>query len=253
MEWLKRNKNIMVQILSVVLLFFFSVVLINWIDPNTFRNQFGDMVSKNSDWGWLVFILVAAFLYAFFIPSTLLGATSGVLFGFVEGSIIYVTACFLSSLVVFVLVRNLLRNRIQEKIKSNEHLSEIQSVIENKGLRLLFLIRYVPVHVTFINLLLGISRIKPRRFLTSCFFLLPEWILHVYIGYVAYSTSQVILKEGIAVEDIFRIGSLILSIGVIMYLSWIAQKVVKQSRQKSMEKLAIDNITNIRQIKKVVL
>jgi uncharacterized membrane protein len=78
-----------------------------------------------------------------------------------------------------------------------------------------------------------VSVIRPSKYFLSCLFLIPEWILHVYIGYVATITSHNLIQQEFSIEDYVRIILLIISISAIVYLGWMAQKVIKQSKINS--------------------
>ena len=85
-------------------------------------------------------------------------------------------------------------------------------------------------------------RLNVSKFLITCLFLIPEWILHVYIGYVASLTTQNAIQQGLQIEDYYRIISLIISIIVIIYLGWMAQKFIRNSKtQIGSENLSIIN------------
>jgi uncharacterized membrane protein YdjX (TVP38/TMEM64 family) len=127
----------------------------------------------------------------------------------------------------------LFKEKTQRFILKKKQLSDVQLLAEKEGLRFIFFIRFLPVHATFINSLFAVSTIKSSKFLLSCLFLIPEWMLHVYIGHVASITSINVIQHGLSIEDYIRIILLLISISSIIYLGWLAQKVIKQSKIKS--------------------
>ncbi len=231
---LKQNQ-VFPQIVSIALVIFFSVILINLIDLRALNEKAVALMEADSIWGIPLFFSGNVFLYVLLVPSTVLGAASGVVFGFWAGVLFYATSCFTASLLIFLLIRYLFKDKTQRFIFKKKQLSDIQSLAEKEGLRFIFFIRFLPVHATFINSLFAVSTIKPSKFLISCLFLIPEWFLHVYIGYVASITSRNVIQHGLSVEDYIRIILLFVSISAIVYLGWLAQKVIKRSKVKSDE------------------
>jgi uncharacterized membrane protein YdjX (TVP38/TMEM64 family) len=228
-----KQSQILPQLISIILVIFFSVVLVNIINLAGLKETAILLIATEGILGIPIFFASNALLYIFLIPSTVLGAASGVIFGFWVGLLIYSASCFVASILIFLLIRFLFKDKTQQLISKKKRLREIQSLAEKEGLRFLFFIRFLPVHATFINSLFAVSRVKPSKFLLSCLFLIPEWILHVYIGYVASITSQHVIEQGLSIEDYFRITLLVISISAIVYLGWMAQKVIKKSKANS--------------------
>jgi uncharacterized membrane protein YdjX (TVP38/TMEM64 family) len=241
-----KQNHILSQLLSIALIIFFSVVLINLINITELKEKSALLIEADSYLGIPLFFILNLILYILLVPSTVLGATSGVFFGLWTGIVIYSVACFAASILTFFVVRYLFKDKVQQMIKNKGRLLEVQSLAEKEGIRLLFFIRFLPVHATFINALFSVSSISKSKFLISCLFLLPEWILHVYIGYVASLTTQNAMQQGLLLEDYYRIISLIISIIAITYLGWMAQKVIRKSKsQNGNENLTIINQTKL--------
>lgn len=247
---LKQNQ-FLPQLVSISLVIFFSVVLINLIDLTVLKEKADVLMEADSIFGLPLFFTGNAVLYILLVPSTVLGAASGVIFGFWAGVLIYATSCFTASILIFLLIRYLFKDKMQRLIVKKKRLTDVQSLAEKEGLRFIFFIRFLPVHATFINSLFAVSTIKPSKFLLSCLFLLPEWILHVYIGYVASITSQNVIQHGLSIEDYIRLILLIISISAIVYLGWLAQKVIKQSKINTGKKTApiINTIEGVKGLK----
>ncbi len=247
---LKQNQ-LLLQLASIALIIFFSVILINFINISELKYNAALYVETDGVLGIVIYFVVNAVLYIMLIPSTVLGAASGVIFGFWHGIIFYSASCFSASLVTFLCVRFFLKDKTQQLVHRKSRLLEIQSLVQKEGLRFLFFIRFLPVHATFVNSLLSVSTVKPSKFLLSCVFLLPEWILHVYIGYVTTVTTQNFIEQGFGIEDYFRVISLIVSIVAILYLGWMAQKVFIQSNPdlKKGKKSIANSVKNIKSLK----
>lgn len=237
-----RQNQVLPQLVSIGLIIFFCVVLINLININELREKATLLIDADSFWGISVFFAVNLVLYILLVPSTVLGAASGAIFGFWTGIIFYSASCFIASILTFAVVKFIFEDKIQQLIKKKSKLIEVQSLVEKEGIKLFFFVRFLPVHATIINALFSVSSISVSKFLITCLFLIPEWILHVYIGYVASLTTQNAIQQGLQIEDYYRIISLIISIIVIIYLGWIAQKFIRKSKtQIGSENLSVIN------------
>lgn len=214
------------QIISIFLLLFFSVVLVNALNFDSIQKNEEWIISRYGVWSLFLLLFITAILYSAAIPSTVLGAASGAALGFFQGILVYISASLISSVLVYYISRTIRLEKLLSRIRKNEYFRRMENVIDKEGLRFLFFIRFIPVHASFVNAFFGISGIKPRKFLISCIFLLPELILHVYTGYCAASVAMI---EGGAwgLADIARVASLIIAIGAIVYLGWLAEKAQK--------------------------
>jgi uncharacterized membrane protein YdjX (TVP38/TMEM64 family) len=221
----------MPQVLAIFGVFFFSVVVVNALDLTAIRERLQNLLGSQGDWSRLVFLLMTVLLYALTIPSTVLGAASGATFGIFQGSVVYVLSCLGASLLVYLLSRTLLRGRIEGLVRGHDTLQSVERVIRSEGLWFLFLVRYVPVHATLISALLGMGGIRTGRFLISCLFLLPEWVLHVYVGHVAASTPDLAVHGGWEAADLIRVVSLALAIGAVAYLGLVARKAIEGAKR----------------------
>ena len=226
---LSWKTGIGLQVLSIILLLFFTVVLVNALDFKFIQKNEQIFINRFGASSVFIYLFITVILYTFAFPSTVLGATSGAVLGILPGIVVYVSASFISSAIVYAVSRTVLRNPIHRLIKKNQFLSNLESVIDKEGFRFLFLVRFVPVHATFVSALYGIVGIKPGRFLISCLFLLPELIFHVYVGYVAGTMPSLVQNQQWEIADIVRIVTLIVAVVTVIYLGWIARKAIQGS------------------------
>ena len=226
---LEGKNNAVREILSVVLIIFFSVVLVNALDFKSIQNSLEYLSSQYGLWALFIILLITALFYSAAVPSTVLGAASGAALGFSQGFLLYTAAVFTGSLFVYLISRTVLKDPLLRRIRKNKYLGQLEKVIEKEGLAFLFFIRFVPVHATFANTFFGVAGISPRKFLLSCLFLIPELLLHVYTGYCAVSLSTV-QNTGWNIADTAKVVSLVLAIGAFIYIGRIAGKVKKTVR-----------------------
>ena len=109
---------------------------------------------------YLLFFAVNLVLYILLVPSTVLGAASGAIFGFWTGIIFYSASCFIASILTFTVVKFVFEDKIQRLIKKKSKLVEVQSLAEKEGIKLFFFVRFLPVHATIINALFSVSSIE---------------------------------------------------------------------------------------------
>lgn len=227
---IRRRAGIGSQLILIILLFFFSVVLVNIVDFNSIKQSETTMINRLGEWSLLIFIFITAILYAGAFPSAILGAASGAVLGILNGVFIYIPAAFIASIVIYYISRIFLQNKLHKLVKKNKLLTNLEKIADKEGLHFLLILRYLPVHPTFISAFFGIVKIKPGRFLISLLFLLPELILQVYIGYVAVSMPGLLSEQSWGFADFMKIFSLVIAIASVIYLGWIARKTIQKTK-----------------------
>ncbi len=109
---------------------------------------------------FLLYVLVAATSLPGAAVLTLAG---GALFGLVIGTLLVSFASSIGALLAFWTARYLLREWVADRF--GQKLQAIDAGIERDGARYLFMLRLVPVFPFFlINLLMGLTKIRPRTF-----------------------------------------------------------------------------------------
>ncbi len=219
------------ELSSVVLIVFFSVVLVNALNLEAIQKSLEFVSSHYGMWSIFVILVIIALCYSAAIPSTVLGAASGAALGFTEGLILYTAASLTGSLLVYVISRSVLKDTLLKRVRKNKYLGQLEKAIDKEGLSFLFFIRFIPVHASFVNAFFGAAGVSPRRFFISCLFLIPELLLHVYTGYCAVSIAAV-QSKGWDAADAARIVSLVLAIGAFIYIGCLAGK-MKEAVQEA--------------------
>jgi uncharacterized membrane protein YdjX (TVP38/TMEM64 family) len=138
-------------------------------------------------WAPLAFIAVYV-VGTIFIPSTPFMALAGVMFGFKYGLAYTVIGGFLSSVLVFLVARNLGQEGVQAILK-NRHLkflAKYNKRLGRSGLWDLIILRLTPIMpFNILNLLMGVSKIKTSHYIVGTLLgLLPSIALTVYFGNV---------------------------------------------------------------------
>lgn len=163
-----------------------------------------------------------------------MGSMAGAIFGLTWGSILFIFSCMLACLFAFYLTRLFLFNKIQQKIHATPKLESLQIAVENEGLLLLCLIRFLPIHATVLNLLLAVTRVNLRQFLFSSACMIPEWLAYIYLGAAAAETERLgLTSQPSMVQDILKVTTFVLVIIAISYASKVAQKSLRNTNSKT--------------------
>lgn len=163
-----------------------------------------------------------------------MGSMAGAIFGLTWGSILFVFSCMLACLFAFYLTRVFLFNKIQQKIQATPKLESLQTAVENEGMLLLCLIRFLPIHATVLNLLLAVTRVNLRQFLFSSACMIPEWLAYIYLGAAAAETERLgLTSEPSMINNILKVTTFILVVIAISYASKVAQKSLQTGRTKA--------------------
>ncbi|OGC00638.1 hypothetical protein A2V82_04550 [candidate division KSB1 bacterium RBG_16_48_16] len=218
------------HLLTVLSLFFVIFLVYQVLEHSGIQKSLEGVLSAYPQSAVIIFFFGAALLFSLAVPSAILGALAYLFFGFSAGSILAIVSFLFSSVVVFLLVRSIFREKVQRWIKKKPRLLRIQSVVEKQGLKFLCIVRYVPVHVTLMNCLLALSPVRFRHFFVSCCCLIPEWILYVYLGDLASFSSSVMggAISPSTIHLLLRLGSLLIFLLVIFYLNSVARKALSQ-------------------------
>lgn len=176
--------------------------------------------------GVIGFVLACTILMAIVIPEAVLGVAAGSLFGFMWGSIWFTVSGLLSTLLVFILARRYLQGPIQSFLARRPKLQAIETTVSDSGLRLLCLLRLLPLNPAIMSYALATTKIGIGPYLLASCCMIPGWILTVYFGYVA--TDVVAIAGGASefapLQDTLKIAGLVLAIGVMIYVTRVAAK-----------------------------
>ena len=177
----------------------------------------------------LAYIAVFLLLNFFFFPTSLLLITAGAAFGIIKGSLLSLLAMILSMLMICILGQYFLHETIHEKLEQKPRLAKIVSVIERKGIPVIFLLRMSPI-VSFSVLSYLVSLIKVplgKYLLVSIVGLIFPVITYIYIGAI----SSDILAENIQVNTLSQALKYIglgMTLLVTLLVARIAQKSLKE-------------------------
>jgi uncharacterized membrane protein YdjX (TVP38/TMEM64 family) len=231
---MKKLRDSILQFFAVALLFILIFAAVRLLFYFRITDGLQIVFKANETWGWLLYILLNAVLFCLCMPGAVLGSMAGAVLGLAWGSILFIFSSLLACLFVFYLTRLFLFNRVQQKVEKSTRLKNLQVTVENEGMLLLCLIRFLPVHATVLNLLLAVTRVNVRQFLMSCACMIPEWLAYIYLGVTAAEAERLGLANApSAVHDILKIITFILVITAISYAGRVAQRSLQNAKSNA--------------------
>lgn len=138
----------------------------------------------------IVFILVYIAVVALSIPgATILSLSGGFFFGPWLATLYINIGASSGAFLIFLIARQLLGNKVQEQYA--EQLDRFNRDMKANGSNYLLTLRLIPVFPFFlINLLAGVSAVRPRTFLwTTSLGILPGSFVFAWLGHAGASLS----------------------------------------------------------------
>ena len=203
------KKNILrIALFLILVLAVFAAFKTNIIHYLNFDYIKAEQVHFNSFYEQHTILTIATFMtiyitaVALSLPSAaVLTFLSGVLFGFVKGTIIASFASTIGATLAFLASRFIIGNWVQKKY--GQKLQKINDGIEKEGAFYLFALRLVPIFPFFVlNILIGLTKIKTATyFFASQLGLLPVTMTYVYAGtqFAKINSLSEILSPGLLI------------------------------------------------------
>lgn len=111
-------------------------------------------------WASVGFILLFTLLTPFFVSVDLLCIVAGTLFNLPLAIFNVLVGTMIAAAVIFFVGRNFVRQPIQRILEKHPKLVEVDQLIGHGGLRILFLIRLLPLPFAFTSYAFTVSRVK---------------------------------------------------------------------------------------------
>ena len=199
--------------------------LADWIEALSGR------VEALGPFGIVVFALIYAGATVLFIPGSLLTIAAGLIFGVVLGTLAAWSGAVLGASLAFLAGRYLARSKIEEKTKGNKKFQAIDEAIGKQGWKIIGLLRLSPlIPFNFSNYFYGITKVGFWPYvLASAGGMLPGTLLYVYLGAVGKAGLSGGGTEQSPLQYVFFGVGLLVTIGVTVWVSWIAKKALKKS------------------------
>jgi|GEM_PF-2707358 len=210
--------------LSALVIVLLLMIIAALIDSNNLDSALAtteSWLSVNRDWGILTFIFISTVAMTVVIPEAIFGISAGSLFGFVWGSISLCVAGLLCATLVFFIARNFLRGPAQHWLSAYPRLGALEGVVNEGGLRLLCLLRLVPINPAIMGYAMAMTKVRLWPYLLANCCMIPAWILMVYFGCVATDVVKVLggASEFVPLRDTLAAIGLVFSIAVMVYVT----------------------------------
>jgi uncharacterized membrane protein YdjX (TVP38/TMEM64 family) len=148
--------------------------------------EFNQWVAHLGIWGVVLFIAVYILATVLFFPASVLTIGAGFVFGVLLGTVTVSIASTTGAALAFLIARYLARDKIEEKVGSNQKFKQIDRTIGEQGAKLVFLLRLSPlIPFNLSNYFYGLTALKFWPYvLASWIGMLPATLLYVYLGAV---------------------------------------------------------------------
>jgi len=183
----------------------------------------------------LCFIAVFVALTPFFVSADALCFAAGLLFPIGAGVLYIIIATYLSSAFIFFLGQYLLRDKIRTYLATHKRFSELNQVIKNHELKLMFLLRLTPLPFALLSYAFSVTEARFRPYMAATSGILVYHISLLYFGYTAKHLSGLISSKASAQNTVsypLLTAGLIIFVAVLFYVAKIAGKTVRQMGYK---------------------
>jgi len=223
------KKLIMFRKLAIVLIFV-GVVLLIGHELKLYLPDLEVRIQSMGAFAPLGFIALFVILIPFFISVDAFCFAAGVLFPIDAGVFYIIIATYLASALIFFMGRYLLRDKIRMYLAEHKRFSELNEVIKNHELKLMFLLRLMPLPFAMMSYVFSVTQVRFRPYLAATSGTLIYHIGLVYIGYTTKHLSGLISEASSqsTVSYPLLTAGLIISLAVVIYVAKIAGKLVKQ-------------------------
>ena len=202
----------------------FVIAIGEWLGPEVLKLE--DWIQAQGPKGPLVFLILFIVLSSFFVPDTIFAVIAGTLFGIAWGTLFMFLGGVIGAILNFYLARKFFRRQVRGFLEKHPRFSVVEQAAEQEGLRLLLLLRLVPLNPATVSYLLGTTGVRFTPFLYASVGLIPGFFVEVYFGYLLkhVSTARASSAPLDAMHLTVTIIGFILCAGTLVYLVAIARR-----------------------------
>ncbi len=194
--------------------------------------RFNAWVSELGPSAPLVFALGYALSIIAFIPGSLLTAAAGAIFGVGQGTLYTFLGASLGASGAFLIARYLARDTIERRFSDHARFEAVDRAIGREGRKIVFLLRLSPVFpFTFLNYLLGLTKVRFVDYMIGHLGMLPGTLLYVYIGKVAAELANLGVEDAgrSPAEIAFLVFGLVVTLVVTLFITRVAKRALQES------------------------
>ncbi len=152
-------------------------------------------IASRGAWAPLFFVLSFALLTPLFFPVDALCFAAGVLFGFWRGLLWATLGTFMAAALMFFVGRYLAREKVQALVQNNAKFAALQAVLGEDPLKLMFLLRLLPLPFALLSYALSITRVKFGHYLAATSGILVYHSAVIYLAYIATHLTRSIAQD----------------------------------------------------------
>lgn len=184
---------------------------------------------------WGTFFVVGFYIVAcvLLLPGGVITLAAGFLFGVITGTITVSIGSTLGATAAFLVGRTFARDWVRRKVAGRPKFAAIDRAVGRQGFRIVLLTRLSPIFpFNMQNYAYGLTGVKLWKYmLASWIGMIPGTLAYVYIGSGLRSLTAVAAGEveGGWVEKVFFWGGLTATLVVMVVVTRIAQKAMRQA------------------------
>ena len=183
-------------------------------------------------WAGVGYIILFAALTPFLFSVDVLCVIAGALFSLSSAITYVLIATMLAAAVIFYIGRYMAKDRVQVLLQKHPKLTMYERLIEESGLKIMFLLRLLPLPFALMSYLFAITRVQFIHYwvATAGIFLYNSAI--VYFGYLAMHVSKKLSQGGdyTGPHNIMLVGGILGAILVLFIITKIAHSQIEQMR-----------------------
>jgi uncharacterized membrane protein YdjX (TVP38/TMEM64 family) len=181
--------------------------------------------------GPIVFVTAVVLLSSLFVPSSLLSAAAGALFGLGWGACYMGFGTLIAAALNYLMASKLLQKPIGAFLKGHPKLLAIQQAVKKEGWRFQFILRLAPLNAASVNYTLGAGGVRFPPYLLASLGLLPGIFAEVYFGHIASHLSKLGLDTHphSTTRTALTVAGFLVVVGIMLGLGRMAQRVIAKA------------------------
>lgn len=203
-----------------------------------FAQDAGDEIKALEAWisghgllGPFVFVAAVVVLSSVFVPSSVLGAVAGALFGLGWGAFAMITGGILGAALNYFFAEKFLGNRIAHFLQRHAKWLAVQRAVQREELRLQFMLRLAPINAASMNYILGAAGVRFAPYLLATLAMFPGLFLEVYFGHMAKHVTRAAANVSTqsAAQLSFTIAGFVVCMVVMIGVGRMAQRALSEA------------------------
>lgn len=233
-----NKKDVGIKVLIVLLIITLLSILIYFDRRDKWSETYLEWVENNPVLGAVSYILVYIAITVLFVPGSIFSVGCGYVFsqaydpiiGVLLGSVIVFIGASIGSIFAFLIGRYLFESLVKGWVEKYEKFAAIQRVTQEKGLRLMFLLRLSPIiPFNLLNYAMGLTTVTLRDYIIACLGMIPGVIAFVFLGTTITTISEASsqgISSNVGILVFAIVGTILAFIGMI-WVSAAARREIK--------------------------